>query len=318
MKTIPKARILGTILSLLLLCSCATKSSTRPPLPADASINKGAGRGDFLLVMLHLKDGKELLFAVDTGMPITTLDSSLESKLGKCIGTNQYDYVWYGKAENRVYTAPKLYLANTRLVTGKWVFTDDLSRKFITENSSGTDADRRVWGILGMDCLENYCIQLDFAAEKMRFLDPNHLKAESLGKAFPITLSDRRMRVGETLAGVKGNSWIDTGDPNDGALVPELFDHQLKNQKDQKGIVTREFKTPAGKAEIAARVPNGEFGGLIYTNLVLLKSPDENIVGLQFLARHLVTLNFPKRTMYLKQTNVGSLADGNKNKNSIP
>jgi hypothetical protein len=28
-------------------------------------------------------------------------------------------------------------------------------------------------------------------------------------------------------------------------------------------------------------------------------------MGLRFLARHLVTFNFPKRTMYLKQTRTG-------------
>jgi len=32
-------------------------------------------------------------------------------------------------------------------------------------------------------------------------------------------------------------------------------------------------------------------------------------LGLRFLARHLVTFDFPKRTMYLKQTSVGPLFD---------
>jgi hypothetical protein len=34
-----------------------------------------------------------------------------------------------------------------------------------------------------------------------------------------------------------------------------------------------------------------------------------NVIGLRFLARHLVTLNFPKRTMYLKRTSPGPLVD---------
>jgi hypothetical protein len=37
-------------------------------------------------------------------------------------------------------------------------------------------------GILGMDCLSDYCLQLDFAQRKLRFLDPNRLDASSLGE----------------------------------------------------------------------------------------------------------------------------------------
>src|SRR5207244_13623223 len=36
---------------------------------------------------------------------------------------------------------------------------------------------------------------------------------------------------------------------------------------------------------------------------------DLGILGLRFLARHLVTFDFPKRTMYLKQTSIGPLPD---------
>jgi hypothetical protein len=302
MKIILKVRTLGTILSLLFLCSCATKSPIHPQLPADAPINKGAGRGDFLLVTLHLKDGENLLFVVDTGFPKTILDKSLESKLGKCLGKAQTGYVMFGQSETHVYKSPKLYIGNTRLVTGKWVYTDDLTNKFITDYPH---AGRRIDGILGIDCLQNYCIQLDFADEKMRFLDSSQLKTENLGKEFPLTFSGRRMRVSKVLMDVEGlSSWIDTGDPNDGSLVPELFDQELKNQK---GIKTKELKLPSGGTIIAARIPNGTFGGLTYTNLVLLKSLDENVIGLRFMARHLVTFNFPKRTMYLKQTSVGPL-----------
>lgn len=37
-----------------------------------------------------------------------------------------------------------------------------------------------------------------------------------------------------------------------------------------------------------------------YTNLLI--GHDGNLIGLRFLARHLVTLDFPHRAMYLKQT----------------
>ena len=72
------------ILSLLFLCSCSTQPRVIPAkqLPAEVFMNKEAGRGGHLTVMLKF-NGEELLFLVDSGAPVTTLDKSLEGKLGK-------------------------------------------------------------------------------------------------------------------------------------------------------------------------------------------------------------------------------------------
>ena len=43
--------------------------------------------------------------------------------------------------------------------------------------------------ILGMDCLRHYCFQVDFAAGKIRFLDPDHVPTEELGQPFSISIS---------------------------------------------------------------------------------------------------------------------------------
>jgi hypothetical protein len=53
-----------------------------------------------------------------------------------------------------------------------------------------------------------------------------------------------------------------------------------------------------------------------YTNLLIGNGGTDfstgnggNLIGLGFLARHLVTFDFPARTLYLKQTRIGPLAD---------
>src|SRR5207244_10946810 len=90
-----RARMIGACVCLGLLSSCATApiwfpdDSIRPSLPADASLNKGAGRGDELYLTLRLETGEELLFVVDTGSPCTVFDKSLEPKLGKRLGTTK-------------------------------------------------------------------------------------------------------------------------------------------------------------------------------------------------------------------------------------
>ena len=80
------------------LCSCATRDSVRSVLPAEVSFNREAGSGglwgDFLFVTLRLESGEELLFNVDTGAPVTVLDKSLTSRLGKRLGERQLHYAW--------------------------------------------------------------------------------------------------------------------------------------------------------------------------------------------------------------------------------
>jgi hypothetical protein len=291
---------------LILVCSCVTRNSHPPDLPPETTFNSGAGRGDWLFVPLHLQDGKELLFAVDTGMPVTILDKSLEPLLGKCVGTHRRNYMSFSSSMADTYKAPKIYLGKTRLKTWKWVVTEDINRLQVIPSREipNYHPDRRVSGILGIDCLQNYCIQLDFVAHKIRFLDPERLDTNDLGDAFPLTYGIARFYFEDNLAGIKGTpSSIDTGDPNDGMLVSELFNHLLL----QKGVKMVQFKLPNGQPGIAAQIPIGQFERETYTNLLVMKDNELTSVGLRFLARHLVTFNFPEQMVYLKQISEGPL-----------
>ena len=309
MRTILIPRTLGISLCFLLLCSCATTPEpsaiiSASELPADVTINKDAGRGNLLFVTLRLENGEELPFVVDTGMPITVFDKSLEPKLGKRLGP--HTILMLGREnESSVYVAPKLYLGSTPLMmTGPLILTCDL--KQISSHSG-----RSVMGILGMDVLEHYCIQLDFEAWKMRFLDPDDVNATKLGKAFPLTFSsegESNMKAirpfihHDSLIGGKGTQLlIDTGGLVDGVMKPRLPPQEIRKQR---GDVTT-----GGTAHFPECVWEGE----TYTNITIntwpIHAQDPNTLGLRFLARHLVTLDFPKRTMYLKRTSIGPLVD---------
>jgi len=89
----------------------------RPPLPADVTINKDAGRGNRLIVTLRLESGQELPLIVDTGSQATILDNSLEPQLGARLGTATVAH--FGtKQKAGVYPAPKLFLDGTPLMPG--------------------------------------------------------------------------------------------------------------------------------------------------------------------------------------------------------
>jgi hypothetical protein len=282
---------------LLHLCSCTT--APRPSaivaaseLPGDVALNEDAGRGGWIIVMVRPEGGEDQPFIVDTGAGVTLLDKSLLSKSSKRGGTTTL-WMWGTNEETTLYAAPRLYLGGTPLMTGGIV----AAHGFTHESSV---AGRAIKGVLGMDCLRHYCIQLDFEAGKMRFLDDDHSDKKSWGKAFPLTdliRNDARPSIRENLLGAAGSgSQIDTGDSSDGWLVPKHF-QQWTNLA--KLSVNGE-----------ARSPNGVLDGEIYPQISLREaSVERDGIGLHFLSRHLVTLDFPKQTMYLKRTSIGPLAD---------
>ncbi len=282
------------ILGLVFVCSCATR-----PIPAETFLNKGAGRGDFLFVPLHLRTGEKLLFAVDTGSPVTILDTSVEEQLGTCLGTEAFPAYWHGtNLSSRIYPAPELRFDGIPLRTGKQVFVTDLN--LIWPN-------RSVSGILGMDCLRNYCLQLDFVAGKAHILTPLHTRQQNLGARLPLYFSPKGLPyVQGTFSGDETlYSLIDTGDPNDGALASNAFDERLQAQPD---ATLKAYQAPTGKVGRAAAFPTACFADQTYADLRLLEHPlGVNTIGLRFLARHLVTFNFPKGTMYLKRESVQPL-----------
>jgi hypothetical protein len=287
--------------SLLLLCSCATVDPDRSRLPADVAFNKNAGRGTWLFVTLRLESGEELPFLLDTGAPWTFFDKSREPKLGKRLDSGT---AWnFGtKQESGVYAAPKLYLGGTPLMmTGTNVGTLDCKKIY-------TKAARPVLGILGMDCLEHYCIQLDFAARRVRFLDGERANKKGWGKAFPLTaLGSGCLLVSDNLAGTKGaGSLLDTGCDNDGWLMPDLFQQWTNHANPPAAGEARSF--------------DGVLGGVTYPEIWLNRLDPESMIsdetniqyngiGLRFLARHLVTLDFPNHTLYLKRTSRLPLVD---------
>jgi hypothetical protein len=261
-------------------------------------MNKEAGRGGLLIVKLRLENGEKASLVVDTGSPIVAFDKSYEPKLVKRLGTGS---LWNFGVEQKVdvYAAPRLFLKGTPLMAGTNVVTFDSKQLSFTNYP--------IQGFLGMDVLRHYCIQLDFAAGKMRFLDDEHADKKNWGEPFPLTdIGDGCFFINENLAGVKSpGSVIDSGCNDSGWLQPALF---------------RQWTNQDSSADEKFYSPDGTLGGEIYHDLDLreldaqsLASDDTHIkfngVGLRVLAENLVTFDFPKRTMYLKRTSNWPLVD---------
>ena len=298
MKRIVLSCALALLLSPVLRCSGSDDDSIDPPLPPDVAINKYAGRLDFLLISLRSDTGKDLLFVVDTGSPITLLSKSLEPTLGNRLGTAEC-WSFTSKQESGIYPAPKLFLAGTQLLTGTNVYTYNF-----TQLNCRSHHD--INGILGMDCLRHYCIQLDFESRKLKFLTPGQVNDAASGQSFDLTFSSQDqsgtnmirpyIRHVGLLGGTNLNCLIDTGYNTDGRVAA--------------GQINGHFLTRATHFVLPfmeLRLPECVWEGHTYTHLIVGKSKEANILGLRFLARHLVTLDFPNRKMYLECRTIGPL-----------
>jgi Aspartyl protease len=312
MKIILKLFTFGTFLSLLLVCLHVMADQINPPLPAEITMNKDAGRGNWLIVTLRLESGEELAFVVDTGCPRTILDKSLESKLGKQLGATTILSL-SGEKKAGIYVTPKFYLGNVQLIADSNILTCDLK-------SLSTHTGHSIMGLLGMDCLKNYCIQLDFESGKMRFLDSENLNVTGLGKSFPLKFSEGQenasagiqpfIRHSGLLDETITNTIIDTGQNIDGAATGSAIKkHAAGSYSGNFFKRIKHFLTVENVSGRAVGLPQCVWDGNTYTNMIIGRAPGDapSWIGLRFLARHLVTLNFPTQTMYLKQTSVGPI-----------
>lgn len=284
----------GVLLNLCFLCSGAPGNSIPARRPAEVTMNDEAGRGGLLIVTVRSESGDEWPVVLDTGCAKTGFDRSIEAKLGKSIGTETFRNFGEGH-QGSLYAAPRLYLGGVLLqMSSGSVGTYDC-------RGVSSFAGRQIMGLLGMDILRNYCVQFDFKARRIRFLDNEHANKEGWGRPFPlIDAGDGCFYTEQNLSGVRGEgSLIDTGSLHDGWLRPDSYD-----------IWTNLTESPA---DGESRCPAGVLGGESYPELDVEKLDDNSLashdlhtrfngIGIQFLSLHLVTLDFPKRIMYLKRT----------------
>jgi hypothetical protein len=292
----PVSLMLGWF-GLLALVSCATGPAGRHGLPPTVAFDEETGRGRLLILMVRLEGGEQLPFLFDTGTAISCIDQSLEPRLGRRLGPATV--IHFGvKHEGSLYPAPRLFIGGTLLKSsGTPIATFDFRR-------TAPDGVLRFLGILGMDVLENYCVQMDFDAHELRFLKSRRTAPRSWGKGFPlITAEDGCPALMENLLGATNPvSIVDTGFNYDGWLTADCF-QQWTNQPPRWDFGEKGLHY-------------GLLGGETYTSLNLKEidprsaavedpRPRLNGIGLRFLARHRVTFDFPNHAMHLERTSIG-------------
>ena len=156
---------------------------------------------------------------------------------------------------------------------------------------------RRIDGLIGMDVLNRYVIQLDFDARIVRFL--NAAPADC-GTRIPLGLSRQKQpTIPVEVAGEQIEARIDTGSAKE---LDVSLTRWRKLQSQNRLSRTRVIKLASA-------------GGIVYSNQALIdgfKVADDSFdkiqigtnqvesIGVGFLARYLVTFDFPNKAIYLK------------------
>jgi tetratricopeptide (TPR) repeat protein len=245
--------------------------------------------GDWLIIPVTVH-GKTYPFVVDTGCVYSVLDISL-------LHGDPVETIDLKKSIMKLYKAPTMNLGNIAWNPTGLVEGFDLS---LMRDVSG----HKFYGLVGMDFLANYVVQIDFDRGKLRLLDSS---LPGTGKRIPIFFPDNKKARPLVICDIAG--WgpeahlIDTGDIHFGALRKELF-HELA----RKGCVRNLIETKSCTCLGIQKHHVGWLKGISLTDGPAtpagigespLGNPD---LGLRFWRRYNVTLDFLRQTLYLEKS----------------
>jgi hypothetical protein len=249
------------------------------PTPSEGVLEefRVASDGDALLVPVCF-GGEEHLFLLDTGAEATVCDESLRDKLEKAKKTGCGGLSLGKLPLGSLLSVQTMDLAKIRKVSG-----------------------HEIMGILGMDALGRFVLQVDLDAEKVRFL---RTADADCGVAVRLVSEPQQAPcvVGRVAGASDEHFILDTGmvGYGSGALKTELFEslassnklHLLKMSFDESGA--GQSAQQNGRMECLC-LEEFKHGDLIFAR------QKENLLGLNYLSRYVVTFDFPSRTVYLKK-----------------
>lgn len=252
--------------------------------------------GDFIMVPI-LVGAERYQFVLDTGSTCSVFSRRHEAMLGAPTRTSN-GRVPGGQRRLQQFAAPPMSLGNIALQTADEVVCDDLSR---FERGTVCAID----GILGMDALRHLVVNIDFDDGKVRILKS---ASGAPGTAVPIIWHQRiRMREGPfipvKIGAVRHDFLIDSGNlwPTLGTMDTNAFDAHVAHGT-MVPLRSRYESVSSGGRSVAAlaRAPSIEVAGFKHENVIMGRDDFWNNLGVAFLARYVVTFDFPNSVVYLK------------------
>jgi hypothetical protein len=247
--------------------------------------------GDFLLVPVTM-EGKTYELAIDTGSTGTILDTGFAARLTKLTKTVTMN----SKTKHQLYVLPSIArVGKSALPLGREAVCADLGPIRV---ASGYD----IRGVIGMDFLGQYVVRIDFDAGRLSLLRPNGAR-----RAGGLTLARDRMNRPTVTADFRTGAaypfLIDTANvgPISVTVTRQIYDKLVGHEDDfMPGPSGTNIALEGAETCRAGLVRRFRFGGFEHGNLALTDG-DFNSIGLYYLSRFVVTLDFPNGVMYLEK-----------------
>jgi len=267
----------------------SSEGSADQRILAEFTIAKG---GDLILLPVTFK-GKEYLFFLDTGCSHTVFDTSLKHELGD-VKRIERGQTAAGPMEAELFDAPEAFLGPFNIQDCGEVLCSDLRMMSLIEG-------KRISGIIGMNFLRKYVVQIDFDKGVISFLQPIRGQHPDWGEELKINHDSIGWPhiTGNIHKGIKVDFVIDTGNNSTGDLGSKIF-KEIISKKEMKTSETL-AATAAGTIRLReARITRLRVGSFEYQDLIFGEGIS-SCLGLSFLSRHLVTFDFPSNRIYLKK-----------------
>ena len=265
--------------------------SNLPPKYNRTEFPIGGGCGA-IVIPVNIQ-GQEYLFVLDTGSSHTTFDASLRGILGKPKRT-----VKAGTLTNpmivQTFESPTVRIGPFSLQKRSEIACLDLTMFSMIDG-------RKISGFLGMDFLKNCIIQIDFDKGLLTFFKHDEVDTSSFDQQFDFNYNSQGLPQikGRILDEINIDFVIDGGNLSTGDLYHETFE-KLIEKKDIQVSETL-AATPSGSQKMRQmRIKSLKVGAFNYKDLIFEES-NQSSLGLEFLSRHFVILDFPNKVMYLKK-----------------
>ncbi|HEY2253429.1 MAG TPA: hypothetical protein VGH74_20285 [Planctomycetaceae bacterium] len=248
--------------------------------------------GDFLLLPVIINQ-HEYPFLVSTGIVTTVIDNGLKKKLELTKLESKASAGRGGQGRDR-FGGLHAALGNIPLE-----FPDGVeAANFDTMRDK---LDLECFGEIGMDVLKRFVVQIDFDEGKMRLLSAVPAGSGESLKITPMGAEGGAPLISVTFPGMPPEKFIvhTARVANSLELTSELFSRLEEKEKlavlDKEKGVTRS----AGVSFQAARLQSVQIGKSRHDDLIV-NTGEHNVVCLAYLARYVVTLDFPRNRMYWK------------------
>lgn len=249
---------------------------------------------DLILLPVRFKE-KEYRFVLDTGSSHTVFDASFRHELGAATRTVEAQ-----TAANSIivelFDAPEAFLGPLNLQDCGEVGCLDLAML-------SSVLGKPVSGIIGMNFLREYAVQIDFDEWMLLFIQPMGTDKPDWGRdlAMNCELAGCPRITGRILDRINVDFLIDTGANASGYLESKMFRKILteKGPKTLNVLVQTVFSIQQLRE---VRIKGLSVGPLKYRDLIFTEG-SESRLGLSFLSRHIVTFDFPNSKIYFREGN---------------